>query len=434
MIFINIRNLLKVVLGNLLLNKVQMKKLLIINIFIFCGLQVLAQDNPYKKINYNFINQQINQIQFFGKSKSDFRKICSDFNNLIVRGEGQIKILQIGDSHIQADYFSGQMRENLQSFALGIKGSRGFVFPYSVASTNNPENYRVKYTGKWEHCRNITEKSDCNLGIAGISVTTYDTNSSIVIILNPHNSPHQDFNNVKIYHSNGDTTFNVVISENEILQKININPDYSEFITENHFDTLTILFQKKDSLQKCFTLYGIEFNNDDPGVIYSAVGVNGAEVTSFLKCNLLESQLLTLMPKWIIISLGTNDAYTLNFNEDVFSNNLKTLIGKIQHALPEALILLTTPPDSYRKKRYPNPNMFKAKQIITKVAAEKNCAVWDLYEIMGAYTSMKKWANAGLAAGDKIHFSKAGYSLQGDLLFNAFLSAYDHIIDNRIKN
>jgi lysophospholipase L1-like esterase len=411
-----------------------MKKIILINIFILNGLFCNSQDTPYKTINYDFINLQQNQIQFFGKSKIYFTEICSNLNNLIIRGEGQLKVLQIGDSHIQADYFSGQMRENLQSFALGIKGSRGFIFPYNVASTNNPDNYKVKYTGKWEHRRNITESENCDLGITGISVTTYEPDATIRIILNNHNFPFQDFNKVRIYHNNSDTVFNIVLSENQIIDNHYKTNDYSEFITENHFDTLNILLQKTDSLQKCFTLYGIELSNDDPGVIYSAVGINGAEINSFLKCNLLESQLKTLNLQWIIISLGTNDAYSANFNSDIFENNLNVLIDRIETALPDIFILLTTPPDSYRRKRYPNPNMLLASKIIQKVAKEKDCAVWNLHEVMGGFTSIKKWMKAGLAASDKVHFSRAGYALQGDLLFNAFLNAYDNIIDTGIKN
>lgn len=411
-----------------------MKKFVLFNLLILYSLFCFSQDTPYKIINYSFINQQINHIEFFGNSKLHFKEICLNLNRQIIKGEGQLKVLQIGDSHIQADYFSGQMRENLQSFALGIKGSRGFVFPYSVAMTNNPENYRVNYTGKWQHKRNITEKYNCDLGIAGISVTTYDSDASIKIILNNHNFSHQDFNKIKIYHGTGDSNFKIKLLENYMIDGITNQQGFTEFNTEDNFDTLTILITKTDSIQKQFTLYGIELDNDDPGIIYSAVGINGAESGSFLKCNLLENQLQILDPKWIIISLGTNEAYTNNFNSNVFENNLKTLIERIQNAIPNSLILITTPPDSYRKKRYPNPNLALAKQVIIKIAENGNCAVWDLYEIMGGYTSMKLWLKAGLAAGDKIHFSRAGYALQGDLLFNAFLNAYDNIIDLGTEN
>lgn len=392
-----------------------------------------CQDTPYKAVNYSFINQEKNQIHFCGNSSERFKKICLIINNLITKGNGQLKILQIGDSHIQADYFSGKMRENMQSFAPGIKGNRGFIFPYKIAKTNNPENYKSKFTGNWLHKRNITENYNTDLGISGISVTTYESNASVQIILNNHSFPHQDFNKVKIFQNSGDSIFDIFIEQNGILRGNYNNLGFTEFATDEHFDTLNIFFIKSDSNQNQFTIHGIELDNDDPGIIYSAVGINGAECNSFLKCNLLENHLQIINPEWIIISLGTNDAYSKNFSSTIFENNLDALICRIQNALPETFILLTTPPDSYRKRKKPNLNMQIASKSIYKIAEKRNCAVWDLYEVMGGFTSMKLWLKAGLAANDKIHFSTNGYALQGDLLFNAFLSAYDKNIDSGIK-
>jgi lysophospholipase L1-like esterase len=390
---------------------------------------VYAQETPYKHIVYSFINQNADSLHFFGNAQNDFNNVCKNLNQLILKGKGQIRVLHIGDSHIQADFFSGRLRENLQRFALGIQGSRGFIFPYNVAATNNPDNYKVKYTGKWQHCRNIQNLNGCELGIAGISVTTTDSNASIQIILNNRNYPFQDFNKVKIFHNTGDTVFKVKLMEDKIINGEYNSLGYTSFTSDAHFDTLNLFFQKTDSLQKNFALYGIELDNDDPGIICSAVGVNGAEVSSFLKCSLLEAQLKILNPEWIIVSLGTNDAYGKNFDPVVFENHYQQLIQRIKHALPHSFILLTTPADSYRKKRYPNPDMMLAKRAILNIAGQNECAVWDLYQIMGGFMSMKKWQKLGLAANDRIHFSKAGYELQGDLLFNAFLKAYDRFIE-----
>ncbi len=397
----------------------------------------LAQDTPYKTIPYDFIWNDSNVITYYGNSNKDFNTLFKKLNKLILTGQGQIKVLQIGDSHIQADNFSGQMRNNLQSFALGVMGSRGFVFPYNVASTNNPNNYKVKYTGKWNSCRNIQSNLSCDLGIAGIAVTTFDTTSSIQIFLNPKEFSHQDYNSVKIYHNMGDSIYKLRVLESSTskeLAGIDDNLGFTTFTTNDHYDVLDLSFIKTDSLQKSVTIYGIELNNDDPGIIYSAVGVNGAEVVSYLKCKLLEQQLKALAPEWIIISLGTNDAYNLTFDDVLFERNLTTLINRIKEAVPDVAIILTTPADSYRKKRFPNPNMIKAEKAIINVASATNCAVWDLHKIMGGYMSMKKWGSAGLAGGDKVHFTTKGYMVQGDLLFNAFLKSYDYFIDNTRKN
>ena len=409
------------------------KRLIFILFVSLFWVKVFSQETPYKNIGFPFVNQAADSLHFFGSAQSDFNAICNNLNQLILKGDRQLRVLHIGDSHIQADLFSGRIRENLQSFALGIQGSRGFIFPYNVAATNNPDNYKVKYTGKWQHCRNIQNLNGCELGIAGISVTTNDSNASIQIILNNKNYLHQDFNKVKIFHNNGDSVFKVKLMEDRLIDGVINSLGYTSFSTADHFDTLNLFFQKTDSLQKNFALYGIELDNDDPGLICSAVGVNGAEVSSFLKCNLLEAQLKILNPDWVIISLGTNDAYGKNFDKNLFGNNYNLLIQRIKKTLPHSFILLTTPADSYRKKRYPNPDMKIAQEVILDIARQNACAVWDLYEVMGGFTSMKRWQKAGLTANDRVHFSKPGYLLQGDLLFNAFLKAYDRFIEKNEK-
>jgi len=89
--------------------------------------------------------------------------------------------LQIGDSHIQAGYFSDRVREDLQqTFALD-NGGRGFLFPYRIGNTNNPLNFGVSYTGEWLSCRNMQRNLDCDLGLSGMSATTYDDEATLSI-------------------------------------------------------------------------------------------------------------------------------------------------------------------------------------------------------------------------------------------------------------
>ncbi len=194
-------------------------------------------------------------------------------------------------------------------------------------------------------------------------------------------------------------------------------------------DSLRIRIVKKDTAGKYFTLYGIDFENGDPGVVYSASGVNGAEVTSYLRCDLLQDQLRTLKPGWVILSLGTNDAYPVHFSKAEFTGNYIELVKRIREAAPGVPILLTIPGDSYRRHRYDNSNLAEAREAIIEVARQTDCAVWDFYSLMGGPKSIMHWYKAGLVAKDKLHFDKQGYLIQADLLFGAFMDAYSSFID-----
>jgi len=387
-----------------------------------------SQNFPDNNYQYDFINYDINKIIFF-KDSTNYNKLYDLFNNLILKGEGQIKILHIGDSHIQADYFSGHLRYLFQTYFQGNAG-RGMVFPYRMARSNNPFNYSCDYTGKWETCRNIEYGKLCDLGILGISATTYDSVSSIKIKFDEKNYLKYDFNKFKIFY-NIDSCFTIKLENYGDNYTVTNNDSlgYSEFKLNTYIDTLTLKFVKTDSLQKKFTFYGISFETDDPGIVYYSAGINGAEASSFLRCSLFSKQLKAISPDWVIISLGTNDSYSKTFDALQFYNNLENLLIRIIKEMPNAAILLTVPSDSYRKRKYKNTNISLAKNEIIKIAQKYNCGVWDLYDIMGGFNSIIKWQKARLTATDRLHFSRAGYYLQGDLLFDAFLKSYYNYID-----
>jgi hypothetical protein len=88
--------------------------------------------------------------------------------------------------------------------------------------------------------------------------------------------------------------------------------------------------------------------------------------------------------------------------------------------------LLTVPNDSYLYKKKVNPNTALVSEQIKKLAGKHYLATWDFYNIMGGLNSVTLWHKAGLTANDKVHFSRNGYFMQADLLFNAFLKSYDN--------
>lgn len=396
------------------------------------NLSGFSQASIFNLPEYPFIRYDLDRI-IFSPDSCTYDSLFVKMNTLVTKGEGQINIVHIGDSHIQADYFSGRMRERLQTFFLGGKGSRGFIFPFRLIHSNNAFNFAVSSTGTWTGCRNIEKNKSCTLGLAGASATTKDSISSFSIRLRSKDYPYYDFNRVKVFHNMDSASFDIETS-NYILKQEFVENDslgYTLFVMKGFSDSLTFYITKTDTIQKSFTLYGINLENEDPGIIYHSIGVNGADVESFLRCSLLTYQLSKLTPDWVIISLGTNDCYSAKCNMPEFERNLLELIKLIRISQPNVPILFTTPADNYRRRRYQNPDVAVASDVILKVAKENNCAVWNLYQIMGGYGSMASWLKSGLAARDKLHFDKPGYYLQGDLLFTAFIKAYDNFIDKK---
>lgn len=407
-------------------------------IFSFLALfpQLTFSQDPYEIDQFPFVNYEVNSLIFPGDSIA-FSRLFQSFNTLILKGDGQINVVHIGDSHIQADFFSGRVRQRLQTFFQGGIGGRGFIFPYTVAKSNNPESYKVAYTGSWEHCRNVDRDKDnlCSLGLSGISVTTNDSAASISIKLRDKEEPKYTFNKVKIFHTIDSTSLTVDVDnyKEKKMMEYDDHLGYTMFILKNYLDSVNLKFIRKDSTQKNFTLHGISLETYDPGVVYHAIGVNGAKVSSYLKCTYFKEHLNALLPDLLIISLGTNDSYVKKFDTLSYYNSLDSMIRMIYAVAPNSGIILTVPGDSYLFKKKANKNIQAARDVIFLLAKKYNCAVWDFYTIMGGEESIDTWIKNNLAVKDKLHFTKKGYTLQGDLFFNAFLKAYDAYIDKIVK-
>lgn len=181
-----------------------------------------------------------------------------------------------------------------------------------------------------------------------------------------------------------------------------------------------------------FTLSGVLLENSSAGISYTSVGINGARVPHYFEepCPNLERDLQFYKPDLVILSIGINDANVENFDEKRFRANYDTLITRLYRVAPNVPIIFTTNNDSYKKirrRRYAkHPNGALARDAFMKLADDYKAGLWDLFTLMGGLGSMSDWEKAGLAKKDKVHFTHDGYVFLGDMLYAAFLKAYDN--------
>lgn len=413
-----------------------MKGVISSNILVLtCYCATLFAQNPgdyfLSAKQYPFIKYNKNQLEFPG-NKALYEGLFSKLDSAIQFGAGKINIVHIGGSHIQADIYTHQIRKRLQSLQYDMNGGRGLIFPYRIAKTNNPSNFRVTYSGNWESCKNTQYKRTCPVGLNGYAIST--TNKSAYINIDPNrdtNAPYYYFNKVRVFHS--PSGYKLGVKNNDGIYY----PDYDTLSGATVFeikdsDFLHLEFKKPDSANERITVYGISLENDDPGFVYNAIGVNGAKLKSYLKSEHYSQQIGALNPDLVIFSIGTNDANTKYFNAEAYRIEYEQLIEITKAASPNALIMITVPNDCYMYKRYVNRNTAIVRDQIYTLAKRKNAAVWDFYSIMGGLDSSKEWYRYGLMRYDRIHFNKAGYLLKGDLFVSALLRSWEKNLTNRI--
>ena len=414
-----------------------MKRVLVTFFWALATLTAYSQIQPLMKTvpDYTFAHFERNRIVYPGDSLP-MERFFQKMDSVLFFGYGNVSIIHIGGSHVQAGVFTQQFRDNLLNIGTDLIGGQNFVFPFTAGKTNNPSYYMVKYTGSWDYCRNAVKKeNEKRMGLAGAAVTTSDTLASISIITReryPSDTPPIfDFNKVTIlgFSETGNVEPIVSYDGTSIRGSRDEQQSSYTFVLPSYTDSINIYF---DSIPGEFTITGILLESEKTGINVHGIGVNGASVPSYLRCEDFERDLALIKPDLIIFGIGINDASEKDFDKWIFKQNYKELIKKIQRVNPDCALLFMTNNDSFKrikKNKYQvNENGLVAQQAFMEMAKKYNAAVWDQFDVMGGLNSMKEWENAGLAKKDKVHFTNEGYRLLGDLLYNAFIDRYiEHI-------
>lgn len=455
-------------------------KLRLILFILFINLSGFAQtDSLYVEVDTTQIVIAMNEIA----NKKALHPIFDKIRKIQADKTGKINIVHIGDSHIQADFFSGKFRQNLQQ-NFG-DGGRGFVFPYSLAKTNGPSDIRFSSNEAWESQRNIYPDNGNPIGLSGFALFTKNKGFAIEMNVKTKES---GFYKLKIITPNNQKMFEVALATKIIKLESDIpknsihkikNGESLSVIAAKYNTTITSIksanglknnniragktlkipskqmekriveraefipletkkedgfhsFESDSLLHKIylipalentnFALNGLVLENNTPGIIYHTIGVNGAKASDFNKFPLFFEQLKTLNPDLVIISLGTNESFDKLLTADYFVQ-LNVMMESILAKNLGTTFLVTTPPPSQFKRKFPNTFVADYTKEILAQAELNNYAVWDMFTNFGGLFGINQNAKEGLIGGDKVHYTKAGYEKQGQLLTDAFLQA-----------
>lgn len=178
---------------------------------------------------------------------------------------------------------------------------------------------------------------------------------------------------------------------------------------------------------------GVQLTESFGAVHYTHMGVNGATCLTFTHPARMEA-IAKFKPHLLILSFGTNESHNRRYNANAHYYQMDELVKQIRKHLPGVSILLTTPPGSYesfrqrnRRRTYSiNPRTAVAVDVIRRFAADHKLAVWDMYTILGGRPrACLNWQEAGLMRPDHVHYMPQAYALQGELLFQALINAYN---------
>lgn len=173
-------------------------------------------------------------------------------------------------------------------------------------------------------------------------------------------------------------------------------------------------------------------------ISYTDMGVNGATCLTFTHPDRIAA-IAALKPELLILSFGTNESHNRKYNSNVHYRQMEELLELLRDSLPDVPILMTTPPGSYesfrqrrRRRTYAiNPRTVTAVNTIHDFARRHKLVVWDMYNVVGgSLRACKNWSDARLMRPDHVHYLPEGYTLQGELLYEAIIKAYNEYVSH----
>lgn len=339
-----------------------------------------------------YINENANHISLNG---ADWSTLRNQFASRKKGNDNVIKVLHIGDSHIQAEFVTNRLRKLLQD-RYGNAG-RGLMVPLRLAGTNQSNDYKVTAPKDvtFTQTRLLKLPWPERAGLTGIAAVPQ---ANTVVTWTPVD--------------------NGAITKATLLT--------SEGVTELTFDS------PLDSLEipakSGVSLYGLIAENGRPGILYSAIGNNGATYNDYLLIKDFAPQTAVFSPNLIVLSMGTNEAFS-SMTDTEIEWSVETLYNRLKASNPGAAFLMLLPMECQKNRNHgyrplsPDYDILQRNAEISallgRTAQRLGIPTWDFYAVAGGQGSSDKWLEDKLMNRDRIHLLKAGYELQADLLFKA---------------
>ena len=351
-------------------------------IFFFCNNSFAQKSDTLSFKKYPFINEKLNIIENDSNSIRIFYQKLYDLQQL---KSGRVDIVHIGDSHIQADHFSGTIRQKLQ-LKFGNAG-RGLLFPYHIAKSNEPGSFKTSSNRSWDSKRNVFYEKPLPIGVCGFTIETTDSIATI----------------------------NLLVKDQPNAAK-----------------SIEATFQCKTTID----IFGFSLESDSGVFVdnFSFRGNSGMPINKVSQSVYAETN-NCLGYDLIILEYGLNAV-----NEKItdflwYERGMNNVIKHIQASFPTASILLISVGD----KGYSRDGVYETDPSVPilvetqkRMAKNNNIAFWSLYDAMGGNGSMVKWVEGDtiLANKDYTHFNFRGAHKAGKLLFDKLMNEYQKFNKN----
>jgi lysophospholipase L1-like esterase len=375
----------------------------------------------------------------------------------------RVTILQIGDSHTEAEHFSGRLRMRFQE-RFGNAG-RGMLAPGAPVAYWRPYQARAQQAGKWQvYTSNKSDHAALPFGLSGFVVRGADAADVMTLTARDEGA---EFDTVEIgyYRKPQGGTVDVAVDGKHIGKIDTQGETYAmsrrTFTLSAPGERLEVRPHGNGSVDIAdWAVY-----RKRRGVVLTSHGFSGAQVGIMDRWDwtTVAGQLAQLDPSLVLLAFGTNEGYAPKSRLANYEALLEKRIDALKRAAPNASIVLVSGPDANRIPKYcggsgaehdrtpctplsaeeiadydlllsradrrlcrwHTPGSYDLVRNAQRAVARRTGAYfWDWLDVEGGLCGAYRWEREGLVHKDRVHMRKEGYWRSADALFAVLMRGY----------
>ena len=365
-----------------------------------------------------------------------------------------VVIVHLGDSHIAADRFSGDLRQRFQR-RFGDAG-RGLVQPGKAFKYFNARGVSTQQSQGWKAANSFLGDTG-PYSLTGVRLEVASAGEILKLTVKKPNKRQE----IEVAFLTGPGAGSVEVKAEGKTQELDLTN------AKNRIQRFKIRGQSlsvKTLDARPVSVLGWSSYLPKPGVRYVSLGLPGASAIVMTRWDksLVKAELKYLKPDLIILGYGTNEGFRDDLNATAYQQRFEALAAALKRAANNPSLLVLGAPDSTRLPKYAQnqqvkpecralskdevtqystllqqksqrlarwhapPGLARVRAAQKRAAQNLNAAYWDWSQVMGGECGTFRWAraNPALAYGDNVHFNDAGSKRAAVALYRFLMKGY----------
>lgn len=338
----------------------------------------------------------------------------------------KIRIAWFGDSQIEGDFITQDIREQLQNY-FGQQKGVGYV-PISCVSSDFRRTAKVFLNGDFKVDNFKKQEHNSGLFLSGYSF--FSNNLEVDFRDNVKKNSTQITQKWLLY-GKGDT---ISVKINDSIRRFPANSDFNRVLIGSGVSSKA----KFTVYAKHTPIYGVS-SEPQSGIVldnYSFRGISGVELKK-ISSSLLAELNKTGYYDLIVFQYGVNLMFQPNdTNYDYYFRGMRPVIKKFQNNMPNTEFLLFSCSDrafNYDGQWKTAIGIDSLIQTQARLSYDTNIPFYNFYKSIGGNGTIVKWADSivPFANKDYIHFNFRGAKAVSKTIFKALINDYKKAVSQK---